>query len=252
MDMKALITGASSGIGRDMARELARRGYDLILTARRQDRLEALKGELNAAVRILPFDLSKKEDCLALYEAVRDEDIEILVNNAGLGVYGSFDETDLDRELSMLSVNITAPHILTKLFLRDFMAKNRGYILNVSSVAAFQPGPLLAGYYASKAYVQNLTEAVYEELRRAHSAVSVSTLCPGPVRTEFDTTAGVHFSMEGLTSGFVARYARKHMFLRRLVIIPGLPLRAVRLFGRFVPRKLLLRMVYRIQRRKHA
>ena len=166
--MKALVTGASSGIGRDIARGLAARGCDLVLTARREERLRALASELSMVrVTILPADLSSREGCRALYRAAQGENIDILVNNAGLGLFGPFDETDLEAELGMLDVNIIAMHMLMKLFLPDLEAKGRGYILNVASSAAFLPGPLLSSYYASKAYVLRLSEAVAEELRRA-------------------------------------------------------------------------------------
>ncbi|MFA9380670.1 MAG: SDR family NAD(P)-dependent oxidoreductase [Acetanaerobacterium sp.] len=250
--MKALITGASSGMGRDMARVLAGMGCDLILTARRIDRLEELKSELAVNVRVLPYDLAKAEECLALYEQVKDEGIDILINNAGFGLFGAFEEADLDRELEMLDVNIRAVHILTKLFLRDFVRENRGYILNVSSSAAFLPGPLMSAYYASKAYVLRLTEAAYEELRRRGSAVSVSVLCPGPVNTEFDSTAGVHFSLKGMSSEYVAAYAIKQLLRRKLVIIPGAQMRVMRFFERFASEKLLLRVAYHLQKRKRG
>ena len=140
--MKALVTGASSGIGRDIARVLAARGCDLVLTARREERLRALASELSMVrVTILPADLSSQEGCQALYRAAQGENIDILVNNAGLGLFGPFDETDLEAELGMLDVNIIAVHMLMKLFLPDLEAKGRGYILNVASSAAFLPGP---------------------------------------------------------------------------------------------------------------
>ena len=163
--MKALVTGASSGIGREIARELARRGYDLILTARRADRLRELAAELPVAVEVLPADLTDRAQVTDLWERVKDQDIDILVNNAGRGLFGPFDETDLDTELEMLEVNIVALHTLTKRFLPKLKARGTGRILNVASSAAFLPGPLLSSYYASKAYVLRLSEAVAEELR---------------------------------------------------------------------------------------
>lgn len=250
--MKALITGASSGIGRDMARVLSRMGCELILTARRTDRLEELQSELGGKVTVLSFDLSSEQDCYALYERVKDARIDILINNAGFGLFGAFEETDLDRELEMLNVNIRAVHILTKLFVRDFIRRNKGYILNVASSAAFLPGPLLSSYYASKAYVLRLTEAISEELRRRGSSVSVSVLCPGPVRTEFDTTAGVEFSLKGLSSEYVARCGITGMLRKKLVIIPGGQMKAVRFLSRFVSERMLLRIAYGQQHRKRS
>ncbi|NCB62907.1 MAG: SDR family oxidoreductase [Clostridia bacterium] len=248
--MKALITGASSGIGRDIARSLARRGYDLILVARREERLCELKAQLPVNVQVIPLDLAVKGNCRALYEKVRDQEIDVLVNNAGKGIFGAFDETDLGRELEMLSVNIRATHILTKLFLPDFKARNRGHILNVASSAAFLPGPLLSSYYASKAYVMRLSEAIAEELRRAGSDVKISILCPGPVQTEFDRLADVTFSNPSLDSRSVAEYAVRQMFRGRLLIIPGRQMKFLHTAARLVPDAVLSRIVWHVQKRK--
>lgn len=248
--MKALVTGASSGIGRDIARELATRGIDLVLVARRTDRLEELAAELAVETVIFSCDLSKEEECYALFEKCRPLGVDILVNNAGFGLFGTFADNDMLRELKMLNVNVRALQILMKLFLREFKEKNAGYILNIASSAAFQPGPLLAVYYATKAYVLRLSEAVYEELRREKSSVRISVLCPGPVRTEFDTTANVRFSINGLSSEFVAQYAVKHMFRKKLIIVPGFLMKSAHFFGRFLPDKLMLRLTYHIQKRK--
>lgn len=135
--MKVLITGASSGIGRDIARELANKGYDLILVARRKTRLESLKKELPTNVEIIISDLSSTFNCMKLYESVKDKNIDIVINNAGFGLAGDFTETSLDKELDMIDLNIKAVHVLTKCFLKDFKEKNKGYILNVASVLLF-------------------------------------------------------------------------------------------------------------------
>lgn len=250
--MKALITGASSGIGRDMSIILSRKGYDLILVARRMERLEELKRTLSTDVQTICLDLSKQESCFTLYEQTKKESIDILINNAGFGIFGEFNEIDVQRELKMIDTNIKAVHILTKLFLKDFKSKNSGYILNVASSAAFLPGPLLSGYYATKAYVLRLTEAIYEELRRAGSNVYVGSLCLGPVDTEFDKTADVKFSIKGLTSQYVAEYAIKQMFKRKLIIVPGTTMKLARFFEKFVPEKPLLRIAYNMQKRKES
>jgi short-subunit dehydrogenase len=250
--MKALVTGASSGIGRDMAEYLSNQGYELILTARRKDRLEEVQRDLKTNSRIICADLSDPQACIDLYEQVKDEKIDVLINNAGFGLFGAFDTTDLQEELRMMDTNIKAVHILTKLFLKDMKARDSGYILNVASSAAFQPGPLLSSYYASKAYVLRLTQAVYEELRRAKSHVSVSALCPGPVRTEFDSVAGVRFSLNGLESRDVAAYALKKMFARKLVIVPGIVMKLLHFSIRLMPDKLILRTAYRFQHKKES
>ena len=248
--MKALITGASSGIGRDIAKELSEQGIELILVARRTDRLNELANELKVKTDVITCDVSSEEECMRLYESVKSMDIDILVNNAGFGLFGFFSESDLKRELEMVDVNIKAVHILTKLFLQDFKKKDSGYILNVASSAAFLPGPLLAVYYATKAYVLRLSEAIYEELKREKSKVSISVLCPGPVRTEFDKTANVKFSVKGLESRSVAKTAVKGMFSKRLIIIPGFLMKAARILERFLPEKWLLKAAYHMQKRK--
>ena len=248
--MKALITGASSGIGRDIARVLAERGCELILVARREERLRQLADELPVPCEIIPLDLGTRENCVLLFERTKSSGVDILVNNAGFGLYGPFDEGDAQRELAMLDLNVAAMQLLMKLFLRHFEQRGGGYILNVASSAAFMPGPLLACYYATKAYVLRLTQAVYEELRRKKSPVYVGALCPGPVATEFDDVAGTSFSIRQMSSRRVAEIAVKGMFRGKTVIVPGFVMRAGTALSRFVPTKLLLRISYRIQKKK--
>ena len=248
--MKALITGASSGIGRDMARVLSDMGYDLILVARRKDKLEKLKKQLSTDVKIICLDVSSTYNCTKLYNKVKDEEIDILINNAGFGKFGEFNDIKLDDELDMIDVNIKAVHILTKLFLNDFVARNKGYILNVASSAAFQPGPLMATYYSTKAYVLHLTEAIYEELRKNNSNVGISVLCPGPVNTEFNKVAKVRFSLKSLESNDVAEYAIKKMFKKKLIITPGFSIKCATKMYRFLPRKLMTKITYKIQKKK--
>lgn len=250
--MKALITGASSGIGASIARVLSNKGYDLILVARRKTRLSKLKSELKTDVTIIPMDISSTFNCMDLYNQVKDEDIEILINCAGFGVFGNFTETSLDKELDMIDTNIKGVHVLTKLFLQKFTKINRGYILNVSSSAAFQPGPLMASYYASKAYILRLDEAITEELKKVKSNVKVCSLCPGPVDTEFNKVAKVQFSVKPLTSEYVAKYAVDKMFKGKTLIIPGFKMKLNYYFNRFLPKCILLKIVYNIQSRKEV
>lgn len=250
--MKALVTGASSGIGKDIAIELSKRGYDLILVARSKDDLVLVQKELVTESKIICLDLSKEENCFKLYDEVKAENIEILINNAGFGIFGDFISTSLDRELDLIRLNISAVHILTKLFLKDFVKRNSGYILNVASSASFNPGPLMAAYYASKAYVLRLTESIYGELRKKHSNVYIGALCPGPVDTNFNQVAGVQFGVKALTSKEVAKYAVKQMFKRKLNIIPGFTMKLCYIFNRFVPIKLLVKITYNIQKKKEV
>ena len=250
--MKALITGASSGIGKDMAIELSKRGYDLSLVARSRKELEQVQKELSTNSMIITSDLSNHDNCFALYNQVKNEDIDIFINNAGFGVFGEFVSTSLDTELSMIKLNISAVHILTKLFLQDFIKKDRGYILNVASSAAFTPGPLMASYYASKSYVLRLTESIYGELAKKNSHVYIGALCPGPVNTKFNEIAGVHFTVKALESKQVARYAIKKMFKRKLVIVPGITMKLCHVLVRFAPIKLLVKITYHIQKKKEV
>ena len=249
--MKALITGASSGIGRDMARYLAAKGWDLILVARREERLKKLKAELNNVdVRIITLDVGRTGDCFELHRMTASENVDMLINNAGFGLAGEFAKTDLSTELNMIDVNVRAVHILTKLFLRDFIARDSGIILNVASSAGFMPGPLLSTYYATKNYALRLTEAISEELRRKGSRVTVTALCPGPVNTEFNKVAKVRFAMDGISSEMCAKAAVDGALRGKLIIIPGAMMKAGLFFRRFIPEKPLLRIAYNLQRRK--
>lgn len=248
--MKALITGAGSGIGRDMARYLASMGHSLILVGKDKKKLEELQNELKVDSQIIIADLSDATRVKEVYVMTKNENIDILINNAGFGDFGMFYETDLNNEMDMINTNIVAVHLLTKLFLRDMQKRNSGYILNVASSAAFGPGPLMATYYATKAYVNNLTEAINEELRRINSNVVVCSLCPGPVDTNFNNVAGVHFTVKALSSKEVAQYAIDSMFKKKAVIIPGFKMKLA-LFGRrFLSRKTLRKITYNIQESK--
>ena len=162
--MKALVTGASSGIGRDIARVLSKKGYDIIAVARDGNKLNELKNELETKVEIIALDLEDADSCKELYKVVKNKNIDVLINNAGFGEFGEFTTTNLDKEISMINTNITATHILTKLFLQDMVKKDKGYILNVSSISGFMPGPLMATYYSTKSYVLRLTQSIYTEL----------------------------------------------------------------------------------------
>lgn len=248
--MKALVTGASSGIGLEMAKYLDSLGYEIILVARDKEKLESVASTLINKPKIIVMDLAKMEDIKSLYVLVKNDDIDVLVNNAGFGLAGYFSETDLNRELDMIDTNVKAVHALTKLFLKDMKRKDSGYILNVASSAAFQSGPLMATYYSTKSYVYRLTEAIWYELKKQKSNVHVSVLCPGPVDTNFNKVADVKFSVKPLKADYVAKYAIDKMFKNKLLILPGLSIKLLKIFGRFLSDKALMRMVYRIQERK--
>lgn len=252
--MLALITGASSGIGRDMARELSKKGYDLILVARNQAGLDQIKSELeqeNSKIEIKTYamDLAIKENCYRLYEQVQE--IDVLINNAGFGLFGKFKETDLEKEVDMINTNVTAVHILTKLYLKEMMKNDKGHILNVASIAGFMPGPLMATYYATKNYIVSLTRAIHKELKKEHSNVKVSLLCPGPVDTNFNNVANVKFKIHGLTSEYVAKYAIKNMLTGRLMIVPGILIKIARILTEIAPTIITEEIAYHMQIRKN-
>ena len=247
--MKALITGASSGLGRDFAFKLAEEGYDLVLVARNIDKLESIQSKIKTNCEVEAIDLSDKEKVYKLFDKYKGQ-IDLLINNAGFGECGFFSKTDLENDLNMINLNVVAVHMLTKLFLKDFIAKNKGQILNVASLAAFEPGPLMATYYSTKSYVYNLTMAIYEELRRTKSKVRISVLCPGPTETGFNDRAHVKFSVKPLTSDYVTTYALKKLKKNKLIIIPNIKMKFSAFSTRIVPRKLMLKIVYGIQERK--
>lgn len=247
--MLALITGASSGLGYDFATKLSLNGYDLVLVARNKSKLEELKSKLNTKVTIEIMDLSIKENAYKLYEKYKDN-VDLLINNAGFGDLGYFDETSLNNDLNMIDLNIVTPHILTKLFLKNFIKQDEGQILNVSSSSAFQPGPLMATYYSTKSYIYNLTMAIYHELKEKKSNVKISVLCPGPIDTNFNKRINAIFSVKALTSDYVTKYTLKKLEKNKLLIIPGMKMKIGVFITRLIPRKLLLKITYIIQRRK--
>lgn len=248
--MKALITGASSGMGFEFAKQLSIQGYDLIIVARRKNRLKKLKEELSTNVTIIEKDLSIEKNVYDLYDEVKKENIDLLINNAGFGLFGDFVSTSLSRELEMIDLNIKTYHILTKLFLKDFVKKDKGTILNVASSAGFLAGPHLNTYYATKNYVLKLTMAIYQELKEINSNVNISALCPGPVNTEFNKVALGYFTVKGLSKEYTVSYTLKKLKKHKLIIIPGFTMKLGIFFQRFIPYKLQLKITSNIQKRK--
>lgn len=249
--MLAMVTGASSGIGKDISIYLSKLGYDLILVARDKEKMEKISKSISTNVKIEVADLSNEKEILRISSIIEKEKIDLLVNNAGFGLFGTFDKTDLDTELNMIDLNIRAVHILTKEAVKFFKKTNSGYILNVASSAGLLPGgPLLNTYYATKCYVRSLSLAIYEELRRENSNVKISVLCPGPVKTEFNKRADVSFNIDSLDSKYVAKYAVDKMFKNKLIIVPGLSVKLGIFFSRFLSNKMLLKITYKVQERK--
>lgn len=246
--MKALITGASSGIGRDIAKILSEKGYELILVARDKKRLQEVQKELKTKTKIIEMDLNIEENCKKLYQ--QEKNIDLLINNAGFGDCGMFNKTDLNKEIAMINTNITAYHILMKLYLKDMVEKNNGKILNVASIAGFMPGPLMATYYATKAYIVRISEAIRQELKHMNSKVQISILCPGPVKTNFNKVANVKFNLREADSMKVAKYAIKKMEKGKFYIIPGIDVKIAKYVGHIIPDTIMSKICYRAQQRK--
>ncbi len=246
--MKALITGASSGMGRDMAKILSQKGYDLILVARDEKKLEEVKKQLKTETKIVVMDISKEENCKKIYE--ENKDIDILINNAGFGDCGHFEETSLDKDIQMIHTNIIAYHILTKLYLKEMIKKDSGKILNVASIAGFMPGPLMTTYYSTKNYVVRFSESIREELRRKKSKVQISILCPGPVDTNFNKVADVEFALKGLSSEYVAKYAINKFFKGKFYIVPVWKIKLARIGAKLAPASFVAKISYNMQKRK--
>lgn len=255
----ALITGASAGIGRELARRFAAGGHDLILSARRADELRLLAYDLSkdhgASCHVIPADLADPAAPQHLFDdaTARGLTVDVLVNNAGFGVYGPFVGADAARLLAMIQVNVTALAHLTRLFLPGMVQRGHGRVLNVASTAAFQPGPLMAAYYASKAFVLSLSEALSEELRG--TGVTVTCLCPGPTRTEFVDAAG----MDGvaifdtpavMTATAVAEAGYLATLRGKRLAVPGWLNKLGAATAPFVPRFLLLPIVRRLQAKR--
>ena len=256
--MISLITGASSGIGKDMAFEFADRGYDLLLVARSFDRLKEVKNEIiekydKCNVLIMKCDVSNVESVKNLYNDIQKEfgNIDVLVNNAGFGDCGKFYETDLEKDISMINTNILGLHVLTKLFLQDMVKVNKGYILNIASIAGFMPGPLMATYYSTKAYVVRLTRAIAKELKVVNSKVRIAAFCPGPVNTEFDKNANVTFSLKGQSSSDVAKIVVNGLFKsNKVVYFSSILIRIVACLAKIMPESFMANQAYRTQKRK--
>jgi hypothetical protein len=258
MGKTALVTGASSGIGLDLAKRFAAEGYDVALVARSEGKLaevaKAIEAEHKVRAHVVTADLAKAGAADALVKTLGERGIEVdvLVNNAGYACYGAFAETDLADELNMIQVNIVALTHLTKLVVRQMVARKAGRVLNVASTAAFQPGPLMAVYYATKAYVLSFSEALANEL--AGSGVTVTALCPGPTKTGFQARAQMEQSKlvrgkEIMTAETVARIGYAGLMKGKTVVIPGVSNKMMAQAVRFLPRKTVTKLVRNAQER---
>jgi uncharacterized protein len=254
----ALGRGVSSGIGLDRAKRFAAEGYDVALVARSEGKLKevaaAIEAEHQVRAHVVTADLAQPRAAEALVATLesRGIDVDVLVNNAGYALYGAFAETDLEGELAMIQVNIVALTHLTKLFVRKMIVKKSGRVLNVASTAAFQPGPLMAVYYATKAYVLSFSEALANEL--AGSGVTVTALCPGPTKTGFQARAQMEQSKlvrgkEIMTAETVARAGYAGMMKGKTVVIPGVSNKMMAQAVRFLPRNTVTKLVRNAQER---
>jgi short-subunit dehydrogenase len=252
----ALITGASRGIGFELAKECARNGHDVVLVARRQDALEAaagmIEGKYDVRATVIPADLGDPDAPPELYAATLAQGIPvgILINNAGFGLGGEFLETNLQREIEMIQVNVVAVTQLTKLFAPAMVKQRSGHIMNVASTASFQPGPLMSVYYATKAYVLSFSEAIAEEMRK--TGVTVTALCPGATATDFADTAEVSntrlFQKLGVASAdVVARAGYRAMMRGQRVAIPGWRDKLMIQSERIAPRRLVTTIARMVQ-----
>lgn len=253
----ALVTGASSGIGLELARLLAQDGYDLVLLARRREKLAQIATELEGphAIRatVLPCDLSRSEAPDQVFEALQADStvVDVLINNAGFGLYGHFVGVDVVAMRDLLQVNIAALTHLTRRFLPGMVERGAGHVLNVASLAAFMPGPMMAVYHASKAYVLRLSAALAEELRG--SGVTVTALCPGYVRTGFEDRSGLRMDEVRLSrlgvmdAATVARAGYRGMLRGKRVVVPGVLSKLLALGSKLGPRSLVTRVAHWLQ-----
>lgn len=251
MKQYAVITGASSGIGMEFAKQLSKQGYSLILIARRKNRMLKLAEYLQTQCEIISADLTDIKECKRVYEEIKSKEIAIFINNAGFGDCGSFLESDFEKELQMLQLNILAVQFFQKKILQKMRKKDAGYLLNVASTAGLLPaGPYMATYYASKSYIVSLTRAVSAELKNSKSHVYIGCLCPGPVNTEFNRVANVEFSLKGISPQYCVKYALKQMKKHKTVIVPTTYMKLAVFFGRFFPVSLCIRIVAHQQQKK--
>jgi uncharacterized protein len=250
MNPWALITGASSGIGRELAGLFAADHFNLVLVARNEERLGLTIRELETKhgiqTKVFARDLALASAAQEVFDALRDTPVSVLVNNAGVGLYGAFAGSDLRAQTSLMQVNLTALVELTHLFAQPMLARREGRILNVASTAAFQPGPMVGVYYASKAFVYSFSYALAEELRG--TGVSVTTLCPGTTHTEFFARGGfgphrAPFTMDART---VARAGYRGLMKRKRVVIPGTMNKITSTIAKFAPTRLIVKAVRKI------
>ena len=254
----AVVTGASSGLGAEFARQLSKEGYYILMVARRKDKLIELQKELSSESGIFTADLSEKKEINKLCDHIKsllEEDpvnrLSVFINNAGFGLSGNFTDCEEKREMEMINVNVKALHRLTKRMIPLMDKESGGYILNIGSSAGLLPaGPYMATYYATKAYVVSLTRAIAHELKAQGSNTYLGVLCPGPVNTQFNDVAGVVFALKGISASSCVSYAIKMMKKRKVVIVPTLRMKLACSLSKLVPSNILIPMTAHQQHKK--
>jgi len=249
--MYAFITGASSGIGKEFSILLAKEGYNLILVARRKERLLELKKQLQTQysidVQIICSDLSKREHCLYVFEKVKHLPINFVINNAGFGLTGHSIDVPLEKELELIDTNITAVHIFTKLFVKKM---SEGTIINVSSMASQNITPFFSAYGASKAYVYSFSQAVNYELKKQNKHITITTLCPGPVATEFYKDGESQSSLGLISAKTCAEIALKGAKKKKALVVPTVLMKITYFFSKIIPNNIMLPIQYFLQSSK--
>ena len=241
--MLALITGGTNGIGKDIAINLAHKGYDLYLVSRKENDLDIIKRKVSTNVTFVSLDLSKIENCNHLLELTKDLDIDVFINNAGFGDIGYITKTDTQKQLNMIDLNVKAMFYLGKEFIKRFMKKDKGHILFVSSAASFGVCAYMSEYYATKSFITTLVHGYYRELKNNKSNVKLHLLCPGPVKTDFEARSGAKFNIRSLSSAYVAKYCVKKMFRNKFEIVPGFSIKLGHFFSHFVPKRFISKLL---------
>ncbi len=242
--MYALITGGTSGIGKEMALLLLKEGYDLILVSRREGMLSEIRSQFpDKQILFYSYDLSREENCFALLEKTKDMDIELFINNAGFGDIGKMENTSLEKEIEMVKLNDIASLILIKSFLLRFLKRGQGRVLSVCSAASFGAAGYMNVYYASKAFVYSLSHGYHRELQDKKSKVTISMLCPGPVKTNFEERANAKFTYSVASPEKIAAYAIPRYLKGKLVIVPGVKMKIAHLFSHFFPKRFISKVL---------
>lgn len=251
-----LVTGASTGIGYELSKLFAKDKHNLILVSRNKNKLQSVKNELlkyNIDIKILALDLESSEDIQSLFNYIEINKlaVNILINNAGIGTFGDFNDIEWSKEEALIDINIKALTQLTKYFLPKIIDYKNGGVLNVASTAAFCSGPRMAAYYASKAYVLNLTEAIYEEYKG--NGINISCLCPGPVKTSFQGKAGIKKSEAAkkylMDAEEVAKICYKDFNRGRLIIIPGMKNKLLVIGNKLLPRNISRKIILKTNKK---